>query len=42
MALICKVGAPLGDLYLVVRVTPERIDLFDERWGWGARETLKL
>ncbi|MFQ5854307.1 MAG: pyridoxamine 5'-phosphate oxidase family protein [Anaerolineae bacterium] len=30
------------ELYLVIRVTPERIDLFDESRGWGARETLKL
>ncbi|OGO40655.1 MAG: hypothetical protein A2Z04_04985 [Chloroflexi bacterium RBG_16_57_9] len=29
------------DLYLVVHVTPERIDLFDESRGWGARETLE-
>jgi hypothetical protein len=35
-------AAPPGDLYLVVHVTPERIDLFDESRGWGARETLKL
>jgi hypothetical protein len=30
------------DLYRVVRVTPERMDLFDESQGWGARETLKI
>lgn len=30
-----------GDLYYVVRITPERIDLVDESQGWGARETLE-
>jgi len=35
-------GVPPGDLYLVVRVTPERIDLVDESQGWGVRETLEL
>ena len=35
-------SVPPGDLYLVVRVTPQRIDLFDEGQGWGARETLHL
>ncbi len=29
------------ELYLVVRVTPRRIDLLDESRGWGARETLE-
>ena len=33
---------PPDDLYLVVRVTPLRIDLMDETQGWGARETLEL
>jgi hypothetical protein len=33
---------PPGDLYLVVRVTPQRIDLFDENRGWGVRETLDM
>jgi hypothetical protein len=28
-------------LYLVVRVTPRRIDLIDEELGWGVRETLE-
>jgi hypothetical protein len=32
----------LADLFLVVRITPHRIDLIDETWGWGARETLDL
>ena len=35
-------AAPPGELYLVVRVTPERIVLFDESKGWGMRETLDL
>lgn len=30
------------ELYLVVRVTPQRLELVDESWGWGARETLDL
>ncbi len=34
--------SPPGDLYLVIRVRPQRIDLFDESQGWGARETLEL
>ena len=33
---------PPDDLYLVVRVTPWRIDLLDESLGWGVRETLDL
>lgn len=37
------VNIPTPDeLYLVVRVTPRRIDLLDESRGWGARETLDL
>jgi len=28
-------------LYLVVRVTPRRIDLIDEDLGWGVQETLE-
>ena len=37
------VNVPTPDeLYLVVRVTPRRIDLLDENRGWGARETLDL
>lgn len=28
--------------WLVVALTPQRIDLFDEQRGWGARETLDL
>ncbi|MCZ7571030.1 MAG: hypothetical protein M5U01_20990 [Ardenticatenaceae bacterium] len=31
----------LDALYLVVRVTPRRIDLVDEDLGWGAQETLE-
>ncbi len=29
------------ELYLVIRVTPARMDLFDESQGWGTRETLE-
>jgi hypothetical protein len=32
----------IRDLYLVVHITPKRIDLMDENQGWGARETLDL
>ena len=28
-------------LYLVVRITPSRIDLIDEDLGWGVQETLE-
>lgn len=28
-------------LYLVVRITPKRIDLIDEDLGWGVQETLE-
>jgi hypothetical protein len=35
-------AAPPADLYLVIRVTPQRMDLFDESRGWGARETLEV
>lgn len=28
--------------YVVVELTPHRIDLIDQRRGWGARETLEL
>jgi hypothetical protein len=28
-------------LYLVVRVTPSRIDLIDEELGWGVQETVE-
>jgi hypothetical protein len=31
-----------GDMYLVLRVVPERIDLLGESCGWGARETLEI
>lgn len=33
---------PPDDLYLVVRVTPQRLELIDESRGWGVRETLDL
>ncbi len=32
----------LQDRYLLVEITPRRIDLIDQRHGWGARETLEL
>lgn len=38
-----KVAPPRGgldDRYVAIRVMPQRIDLIDERKGWGARETL--
>jgi len=31
-----------NERFLVVALTPQRLDLFDERRGWGARETLDL
>lgn len=30
------------DVYLVLHIVPERIDLIDEGQGWGARETLDV
>ena len=33
---------PTPELYQVDQITPERIELFDERQGWGRRETLDL
>ncbi len=30
------------DMYQVLRVVPERLDLLDESRGWGARETLEI
>jgi hypothetical protein len=30
------------DRYLAMRVTPQRIDLVDERQGWGISETLDM
>jgi hypothetical protein len=32
---------PPDALYLVMRVTPSRIDLVDEDSGWGVQETLE-
>ena len=29
-----------NERFLVVALTPQRLDLFDEQRGWGARETL--
>lgn len=31
---------PPKSRYTVIRITPQRIDLFDESRGWGFRETL--
>jgi len=31
-----------AELYLLLRVMPRRIELFDEACGWGARETVEL
>lgn len=28
-----------GDLYQLLRITPKRMELFDEQKGWGFRET---
>jgi hypothetical protein len=33
---------PLAGQYRVARVTPTRLDLFDETRGWGARETVEF
>lgn len=32
----------MDDRYVLIHVEPRRIDLLDERQGWGARETLDL
>lgn len=43
IARITNQAFPLAPhLYLVIRVVPLRIDLFDESQGWGARETLDI
>ena len=34
--------ARLNDLYELVRIDPKRLELFDERRGWGFRETVDL
>lgn len=31
-----------SDLYLVLRVSPRRVELFDEGRGWGAREGVEI
>ncbi len=41
-ALPDKAAMETGDLYQVLRVEPRRIELVDERRGWGCRETLDL
>jgi hypothetical protein len=35
-----RAGAASDERYVAIRVMPQRIDLFDESKGWGARETL--
>lgn len=35
-------NVPLGDLYCIIRIHAHRLDLYDGRRGWGARETLEL
>lgn len=35
-------GALIADLYVLLRLEPTRIELFDETRGWGVRETLDL
>lgn len=34
--------AELRRLYCVIAIDPERMELVDQRKGWGARETLDL
>ncbi len=34
--------APPAELYLLLRVTPRRVELFDAARGWGAREGVEL
>lgn len=34
--------AGVDELYQTVHLTPRRIELFDERKGWGVRETLDI
>ncbi|RME85978.1 MAG: hypothetical protein D6775_01355 [Caldilineae bacterium] len=36
-----RLATPPDHIYRVFRVTPRRIDLFDESKGWGERETLE-
>lgn len=33
------IGLETGDLYQLLRIKPNRIEYFDERRGWGFRET---
>lgn len=34
--------APPTELYLLLCISPRRIELFDEGLGWGARETVEV
>ncbi len=33
-------GVNMGDLYELLRIEPEHMELFDEQKGWGFRETV--
>lgn len=33
-------GINMGDLYELLRIEPEHMELFDEQKGWGFRETV--
>lgn len=35
-------ATPPGEIYQIVHITPQHIDLFDESRGWGVQETLEL
>lgn len=37
---LAQVKESTDDQFITIHITPERIDLFDESRGWGARETL--
>lgn len=39
---VCQPPAGTDDLYQAVTIRPVRIDLIDQRKGWGARETLEF
>lgn len=39
---IAHIVDSLDQRYIAVRITPERVDLIDERSGWGARESLDV
>jgi len=35
-------ATPPDELYLVIHVRPEHVTIFDEAYGWGAREALEF